>query len=102
MASESVTTPPAIAPPPVQTSQQQVVYHVYQQGASEAIDIRIPCNLEFRKLLRPGFLALLWAVWVLYLAGISKVSRMDALKNCTRLTTSLYYRTWLLASYTLC
>ena len=83
MASSSASievTPPSIhvsTPPPVPvsttTTSQQIVYHVYQQAAPNPGITITCCDLKMKKLIRPALLVTLWAVWVLFLAGISKV-----------------------------
>ena len=82
MASSSASievTPPSIhastpAPVPVSTTTtQQIVYHVYQQAAPNPGITITCCDLKMKKLIRPALLVTLWAVWVLFLAGISKV-----------------------------
>ncbi|GAX85655.1 hypothetical protein CEUSTIGMA_g13070.t1 [Chlamydomonas eustigma] len=65
--------PPGIPPPPVDGS-QQVVYHVYQiSGNDRGIDMptanmNVTAAIKFVKAL---LLFIIWAVWVLYIAGIS-------------------------------
>ena len=84
------STKPDVQQPPVvvTTSPQQVIYHVYQHSpTAHNFEFHIPCNLEVRSIIRPGFLALLWAVWVLFLAGISKV---DLQGGTVHLTHGLY------------
>lgn len=91
MASSSApieVAPPAAAPAPTTTTvttapaavttthTQQIVYHVYQQAAPSAGITIHCCDLKMKKLIRPALLVTLWAVWVLYLAGISKVDRL--------------------------
>ena len=52
----------------------QIVYHVYQMGAPDAgIRIGAP-SIGWKKLIKPTILFLLFAVWVVYLAGVSYVS----------------------------
>ncbi|GAX77311.1 hypothetical protein CEUSTIGMA_g4757.t1 [Chlamydomonas eustigma] len=67
--------PPGIPPPPGNGS-QQVVYHVYQiNGNDRGIDMPMPTgNMNVAaaiKFFRGLLLFLIWAVWVLYIAGIS-------------------------------
>ena len=68
-------------------SPAQIVYHVYQMGAPDAgIRIGAP-SIGWKKLIKPTILFFLFALWVVYLAGVSyvglKISLYVPLTSCS-------------------
>ncbi len=68
--------PPAL-PATTTTGQQQVIYHVYQMQGDKGININTATmtGSSFVEFLRMALIFTTFAVWVVYLAGISLVSR---------------------------